>query len=61
MLDNRCTVCITYGVECTYQETSKVWEFLLSTIQATHPPRYRKLKGERPFNLFLISRTSNCV
>ena len=30
MLDNRCTTCITYGVVCTYFESSNVWPFFVS-------------------------------
>ena len=30
MFDNRCTTCITYGVVCTYFESSKVWAFFVS-------------------------------
>ena len=35
MLDNRCTTCITYGVECVYLESSKV-----RAIFAFAPSRY---------------------
>jgi len=51
MLDNRCTTCITYGVECAYLESSKVWassvsvspRYLINHTAENHIPRVSDL------------------
>ena len=40
MLDNRCTACIAYELECTYYESSKVWVPLFLLVSFRHINNY---------------------